>query len=458
MRNQEKRLFGTDGIRGTPGEYPLSDDMIFKIGRATARLLLYKKERSEKTVKIIIGKDTRQSCDRIEALLSKGMRFLGAKVIATGTISTPGLAFLTRHLNADMGLMISASHNRAEDNGIKFFSSTGYKLSVTQEKDIENLIFSDQTSLEEIQHCNSSLISLATDARSVYMNFLKSIAGRLNLQGTRIAVDCAHGALSDIAPQVFRELGAEVIAINNQPNGMNINQECGSLFPEVIKRLSLQHKTDIGFCYDGDGDRVILCDEQGNILDGDHIMGIIGIHWIKQDMLPKNSIVTTVMSNFALQETIENAGGKIIRTNVGDRNVTEELLKNSLIFGGEQSGHIIFLNHSTTGDAMITSLEILKVMQQTDKKLSQLVSVKKFPQILKNVRVREKRPFEDIPELRNIISQGQALLENKGRLLVRYSGTESVARIMVEGRDQSLIEQIASSIADSIQNKLGIKE
>lgn len=450
----EHRLFGTDGIRGTFGVYPLTDYLILRIGKAVALFLSFRKRDRGTNPKIIIGKDTRQSAEKLEVTLSQGITCYGADVILAGTISTPGLAFLARHLKADMGIMISASHNKAEDNGIKFFAHSGYKLSAAHETEIEKLIFNGVTSYPRM-HSQGSKTTLE-DGQRLYLDFLKSKSDGLRHSGLKIIVDCAYGALSNIAPELFKEIGIQVHAINDIPDGNNINLNCGALYPENMAKAVTEYNADVGFSYDGDGDRVILADEKGNLLDGDHIMAIIGLYLYKKNRLPKNSLVTTVMSNYGLEETLENAGLRLVRTDVGDRNVTEAMLRDGLVFGGEQSGHIIFLNHSTTGDALITSLEILKVMCETNHKLSEISQcMRKLPQVLVNVKVKEKKPFVELPNLKEAILNSESRLNGNGRLLVRYSGTEPVARIMVEGRDQNLIQEIASSLAEQIQKEIG---
>ena len=457
------KLFGTDGIRGTPGEYPLTDEMLYKIGKACANLLNYQKGVINSRLKIIIGKDTRQSCEKIEKILTDAISSCGIEVILAGTIPTPGLAFLTKRFKADMGIMISASHNKATDNGIKFFSHSGHKLSQKQEKLIEKIIFNASVELGALSLDSAGPASLPAGRQAcfeevprIYIDFLKSKAKDLSLAGLKITVDCAYGALSYIGPAVFQELGAEVHSANNEPDGHNINLNCGALYPENLAKLVVKYNADIGFAYDGDGDRVIIADEEGKILDGDYIMAIIGLHLLKKDLLPKNTIVTTVMSNYGLEEAVVNAGGRLIQTDVGDRNVTETLIENNLILGGEQSGHIVFLNHSTTGDAVIVCLEILKVMKETGKKLSELRQcMSKCPQVLINVKVKEKKPFEQIPQVWERISHCNSRLNGNGRILVRYSGTEPVARIMVEGKNKELIEEIAASLAEGIKQALG---
>jgi phosphoglucosamine mutase len=452
------RLFGTDGIRGIPGEYPLTDGMVFKIGKAVAHLLLSKKDRrkaADGNLKIIMTKDTRLSGQRIEVVFSSGITSYGIDVLLAGIIPTPGLAFLTKELKSDIGVMISASHNRAEENGIKLFSDSGYKLSQFEEEQIEEFIFSYPVA-PDLSLYNSGSVSSIEDGQKRYIDFLKSLAAPLELNGLKIITDCAHGALSNIAPVVFKDLGAEVISINDEPNGQNINLNCGALHPQNLSKLVSKYKADIGFSFDGDGDRLILTDEKGNILDGDYIMAIIGRHLLEKDKLPGRTIVTTVLSNYGLQKTIEDAGGRLLRTDVGDRYVVEACLKNSLSFGGEQSGHIVFLDHSPTCDALVTSLQILKVIKETGKRLSELSQcMRKLPQVLINVKVKEKKPFESVPRVSKAISQSESKLNGNGRLLVRYSGTESVCRIMVEGENQDFIEEIGNSIARVIEEEIG---
>ena len=456
---ENHKLFGTDGIRGTPGAYPLTDAVLSRIGKALPNLLYYQMGTTKQHFKIIIGKDTRLSCERLEKILSHSIISCGVEAILAGILPTPALAFLTRKFKADMGVMISASHNQAKDNGIKFFSHSGYKLASEQEERIERCVFNESIELDALPFNHPVSISEIKDGQRIYIDSLKSKASGLNLNGIKIVLDCAHGSLSHIAPIVFKELGAEVFAINDQPNGININLNCGALYPENLAELISKYNADIGFSFDGDGDRVILSDEKGNLLDGDYIMAIIGLHLMKKNLLPQNTIVTTVMSNYGLQEAIENAGGRLIRTDVGDRNVTESLLKNGLILGGEQSGHIIFLNHATTPDGLITSLEILKVMQETKQKLSQLSQcMRKLPQVLINIKVREKKPFEEIPTLDKRLLYFNNRLNDEGRILLRYSGTEPLARIMVEGSDKNLIEDIANSLAKQIKQEIGIEE
>lgn len=452
------RLFGTDGIRGVPGKYPLTDGMIYKLAKAAAYLLHSQKNHKQATrrnLKIVIGKDTRSSGQRMEVFFLNGITAYGIDALIAGTIPTAGLAFLTKELKADMGVMLSASHNRAEENGIKLFSSDGYKLSRLQEERIEELIFTDFRNSGMASY-GSGVVNRLRDAQKRYISFVKSTSPLLNLGGLRIVLDCAYGALSESAPQVFRDLGAQVLSLNDRPNGMNINLNCGALHPENIAKLVVSHNAAAGFCFDGDGDRIIMVDDKGNILDGDYMMAIIGSYLLEKNKLPRRALVTTVMSNYGLQKAIECAGGRVISTDVGDRCVVEECLKNSLNFGGEQSGHIVFLEHSTTGDALLSSLQILKVMIESGKPLSELSQcMRKLPQVLINIKVREKKPLADIPVVSEVISRSQSRLAGSGRLLVRYSGTEPVARIMVEGENKNFIQTIGNSVAAAIEEEIG---
>ncbi len=453
------KLFGTDGIRGTPGEYPLTDVLLFKLGKAAAHLLEHKKGLSSKgtapaEAKIIIGKDTRASGEKIEKILINAITSCGVDVILSGVIPTPGLAFLTKKLKADLGIMISASHNKATENGIKFFDQHGFKLPVTQENKIEDLVL--KYHFDDAPAYNRGVVTEVKESDRLYIDFLKSKAKGLNLKGRKIVLDCAYGASSSVAPQLFAELGAEVYAIHDQPNGLNINLDSGALHPHKVAQMVKQYKADIGFSFDGDADRVILSDEKAKVLDGDFVMAIIGLHLLKKNKLPQSTIVTTVMSNFGLEQALTKAGGKLIRTDVGDRNVTETLVKNKLFMGGEQSGHIVFSDHSTTGDALITTLEVLKVMQESGKTLSELSKcMRKYPQVLINVRVKEKRPLKELVGFQKAVKRCESRLKGQGRLLVRYSGTELLARIMVEGINKDLIEDIASSLAKEIHKELG---
>ncbi|MFC1752999.1 phosphoglucosamine mutase [Thermoproteota archaeon] len=456
-----ERLFGTDGIRGTPGVYPLTDGMIFKIGCSISKVIQYKQQKKE-NLRVIIGKDTRLSGGRIESLLCDAVVGYGIDVVLVGIMTTPGLSFLVRDLDADMGIMISASHNKASDNGIKFFNAKGHKLLQQEERWIEKIIF------EELIHTNGvtngfkldqkGRVSTLEDASSRYISFLTNVVQGLDLKGMRIAIDCAWGATSLFARELFEKLGARVFSIHDLPQGENINQG-GTMDPCILREVVLQDSANIGIAFDGDGDRGIVIDEKGNILDGDYILAIIARYLLEQNKLAHNSIVATVMSNYGLKVSIEEKGGKIITTKVGDKHVLEALINNDLTIGGEQSGHIVFLDYLPTPDGMLTALMMLKVVREKQVPLSELAScMQKFPQTLINVKVREKKPFEEIPSVKERLKKFESQLKDDIRILLRYSGTEPLARIMVEGKDKKVIEDIARSIADRVREEIGIAE
>ena len=446
------KLFGTDGIRGTPGKYPLTDYMIYKIGSGIAHFIISKKD-GRKRPKIVIGKDTRLSGRQIEAILANALTLRGIDVLLAGIITTPGLSFLTKNLEADMGIMISASHNKATDNGIKFFDAKGHKVSYGEEEKIEKAIFEHPVS--ERHPKTRGNIRIVKTAQTRYVKFLSSALQGLDLKGMRIALDCAFGAASPFARKIFRNLGAKVYSINDTPTGYNIN-EGGAINPAFLKELVLRTGAHIGIAVDGDGDRGILVDERGHVIDGDCIIAIVARYLLQKKQLPKNTVVATVMSNYGLKVALEEFGGKIISANVGDKYVLEGLLKNNLNLGGEQSGHIIFLDYLPTPDGLLTALQVLKVIQDTKSSLSQLAKcLTKYPQILVNIKVKEMRPFEQMSSLNKKLRHFNNRLKGEGRILLRYSGTEPLARVMVEGKDEALITEIAHSLADQIRNEIG---
>lgn len=452
------KLFGTDGIRGQFGTYPLNEELIHKLGWATGKWLLSKNLRQVKKIKLVIAKDTRTSADAIEDIFIKGLLQAGINIIKVGVIPTSCLAYLVRVLHADMGAMISASHNIGTDNGIKFISYKGYKLSVKDEEEIEKILFEhtqDLDSLTQQQTLSEAHIKIQTDAEGLYIEFLKSTASNLNLKGKRIVIDCAQGALSFVAPRLFKELGADLIALNCQPDGNNINVNCGSLHPDVMAQAVVDNNADCGFAFDGDGDRVIMADEKGKILDGDYILAIIARDLIAKKQLSRNTIVTTQMCNIGLVMAIEQMGGRVIKTDVGDKFILERMLKNKLTLGGEQSGHIIFSKLHTAGDGCLTALQILNVMAESDKKLGELaLFMYKFPQALVNVKTSQKKPIEELVKVTKSIEKFEKKLGKTGRIFVRYSGTEPLLRIMVEGQDELLINEIANSIAKVADEEL----
>jgi phosphoglucosamine mutase len=448
-----KKLFGTDGVRGVANQDPMTSEMAMRIGRAAAHVF----RDSSRRHRIVIGKDTRLSGYMIESALTSGLCSMGIDVLLIGPVPTPGIAFLTRSLRADAGVVISASHNPYEDNGIKFFGRDGFKLPDELEEKMEDLIFSG--TIDAIRP-TAEEIGKATridDAIGRYNEFVKSSIPRgLDLAGLRIVVDSANGAAYKIGPRILTELGADVISLYDQPNGMNINQGCGSLHPEVISRAVVANRAHLGVAFDGDADRLILCDENGTVIDGDAVMAICALHLMKHGKLKHNTLVATVMSNLGLELAMREAGGKLVRASVGDRYVMEKMIGGGYNLGGEQSGHIIFMDHNTTGDGLISALQVLAIMKQTDKPLSQLAAcMKTYPQTLVNVKVRERRDLESMPEIAGRMAEISKKLEGTGRLLVRYSGTEPKVRVMIEGEDEQEIKQLAEELAGLIREKLG---
>ncbi len=446
------KLFGTDGIRGVANEYPITPDMVMQVGQATAHILKRKKHCS----RIVIGKDTRLSGYMIESSLLSGICSMGTDVILVGPVPTPGIAFLTINLDADAGIVISASHNPYQDNGIKIFSKNGYKLSDEEEMQIEELVLSRKLPNLLTDSENLGRVSREEDASGRYIVFLKnSFPKNLDLEGMKIVLDCANGATYKVAPTIFKEMRAEVIALNVSPNGCNINLDCGALYPETLAKKVIETGSNIGLAFDGDGDRLIAVDEKGNIINGDRMIAICAKRLKDENMLKNNTVVTTVMSNLGLSLAFKEMGIKNIATKVGDRYVLEEMIKNDCILGGEDSGHIIFKEYHTTGDGILTALQLLSVMKKEKKSLFELSKIMKtFPQVLINVKVKRKAPLEEIPELKNVISEVEKELADKGRVLVRYSGTQSICRVMLEGPDKDETERLATKIAEVVEDKL----
>jgi phosphoglucosamine mutase len=448
-----KRLFGTDGVRGIANMHPMTTEMAMQLGRAAAYVFKHDDRRS----RIVIGKDTRLSGYMIENALAAGICSMGVDVLLVGPMPTPGIAFLTASMRADAGVVISASHNPYQDNGIKFFARDGFKLPDEVELQIEDLIFSDRMdSLRPTADAVGKAFRV-DDAIGRYIVFVKNTFPKeLDLTGLRIVLDCAHGAAYRVAPAVFEELGAEVFPYGVKPNGTNINAGCGSTHPEVIAAAVHEHGADLGIALDGDADRCIFVDERGREVDGDHIMAICGLEMLKRDALPQRTLVATVMSNMGLDIALRKAGGRVLKTDVGDRYVVEEMRRGGYGFGGEQSGHMVFLEHNTTGDGIISALQVLAILQKTGKPLSELASVMTaLPQVLVNVRVRERRSIEDLPEVAGMIADVEARLGDAGRVLIRYSGTEPLLRIMLEGRDQHEISGMANDIARLVTRLIG---
>jgi len=449
----KKKLFGTDGVRGVANIHPMTTELAMQLGRAAAYIF----KDTEKRHRIVIGKDTRLSGYMIENALAAGICSMGVDVLLVGPLPTPGIAFITSSMRADAGVVISASHNPYQDNGIKFFSRDGFKLPDEKELQIEELIFSSKIDSLRPTAAEVGKAFRIDDAAGRYIVFLKNAFPRdLDLQGLKIVLDCAHGAAYKVAPAVLEELGAEVVRLGVSPNGTNINAGCGSLYPQVISEAVREHRADLGIALDGDADRVIFVDEYGNEVDGDHIMAICGTHLLAQKKLVKNTLVATVMSNMGLEVALRKAGGKVVRTAVGDRYVVEEMLRHGYRVGGEQSGHMIFLDHNTTGDGTLSALQVLAIMQRTGKSLSELARVMiALPQVLVNVRIKQRQDLAEVPAVAKVIKAAEERLGGDGRVLIRYSGTEPLLRIMLEGQDKYEITELANEIAQAIEKHLG---
>jgi len=460
MQPNQKKLFGTDGVRGVANIEPVTAETALKLGRAAAHVFSEMDGRVHEPGtrrKIVIGKDTRLSGYMLENAMVAGITSLGVDVLVIGPLPTPGVAYITRSLRADAGVVLSASHNPYEDNGIKFFRHDGYKLDDEIEARIENLVFSGEIETIRPTATRIGKAFRIDDALGRYVEFAKqSFPRNRTLESLKIAVDCANGAAYKSTPCILRELGAEVLVYNNKPDGTNINARCGSTYPEEIQRLVGETGAHVGITHDGDADRVLLCDENGEVVDGDEIMAIAAVDFLKRGCLQGNTLVSTIMSNFGLDETLEARGGKVLRTKVGDRYVIEAMLRDGHNVGGEQSGHMIFRDYATTGDGIVSALQILRVMIESGKPLSELKRVlKKYPQAQRNLRVREKPELSTLPSVLALLSEAESALAGKGRVLLRYSGTEPKIRLLIEGRDQDAINAHADRIAAALQAAIG---
>lgn len=444
------KLFGTDGIRGIANK-DLTPELAFKVGRAGAYVLS-----KGKKGKILVGKDTRKSGDMLEAAITAGICSIGLDVISVGVVPTPAVAYLTKKYNALAGVVISASHNPVEYNGIKFFNENGFKLADEIEEEIENYILGDQEiSFRPIKGEIGKVI-VEDNGYKDYIAYLKSTIDN-DLSGLKIAVDCGNGAVYKIAPELLKELGAEIVVISDEPNGVNINVECGSTNPSLVQSLVRESKADIGLSFDGDADRLIAVDEKGNIIDGDHIIAICGTYLHEHNKLKNNAVVGTIMTNIGLDIYLKSKGINIVKTKVGDRYVLEEMLKSGYVLGGEQSGHIIFLEHSTTGDGLLTALQLINVMKETGKKASELNSIMtSFPQVLVNAKVKNKLKNSclDDKRVRAEIEKVENELKGEGRVVIRPSGTEPLIRVMIEGKDLEKIEKLAKDLAAFIEKTM----
>jgi len=446
------RLFGTDGIRGRVNEHPMTPDTVLRIGMAAAHALRNKRGRNT----ILIGKDTRLSGYLIESALTSGICSMGMNVTLVGPLPTPGIAFLTRTLRSDAGIVISASHNPYEDNGIKFFSSKGFKLPDEIERKIETLVLDDRLKRKRPKGSEIGKAYRLDDATGRYIEYIKSTLQKgVTFEGMKIVVDCANGAAYKVTPWLLRELGAEVISINDRPDGININVGCGSLHIEGLQRAVKLNKADIGIAHDGDADRTILCDEKGKMVDGDQVLGMWAVEMKKKGVLKRDTVVSTVMSNLGLEQYLEEHRIRLIRTKVGDRYVVEEMLNGGYNLGGEQSGHIVFLDHNTTGDGPLTAAQVLYLMKKKGAPLSELASdIKLYPQVLMNVVVKRKHNLKTIPQIEEAIKNAEKKLAGTGRVLVRPSGTEPKVRVMLEGRNLNLITRLGKEITKVVKNAL----
>lgn len=449
-----QRLFGTDGVRGKAGEHPLDHETVARLGAALVRALRADASDPSRPLRFIIGRDTRESGEWIERELGRGVHAEGAAVTSAGVIPTPAMAYVTRALGFDAGLVISASHNPFADNGIKVFSGRGEKFTDTLERRVEAIVADARWSLPPdgalppVEH---------TEVTSAYIAHARlALPDPERLGRFRIAIDTANGATTTVAPRLFSELGFDVTVIANEPNGRNINLDCGSTHPETLAKIVREDGHRLGVAFDGDGDRAILIDDSGRIVDGDAIMLTCARHMQSQRRLRGSAIVATVMSNLGLELGLKESGIDLVRCPVGDKYVMEEMLKRDLSLGGEQSGHIIFSEHLFTGDGIATALNVLRTIADTGRELSDLASeLVTYPQVLVNVRVKQKRDLHSVPAIASVMGRVEARLGNEGRLLVRYSGTEPLLRVMIEGKDQQQIQSWAHEIADSVKQHLG---
>ncbi|MBF0345480.1 MAG: phosphoglucosamine mutase [Nitrospirae bacterium] len=442
------RLFGTDGIRGTVNVHPVTPETVVKVGMAIGRLLHKKHGKNM----ILIGKDTRLSGYLIESALTAGICSMGMNVTLVGPIPTPAVAFLARTLRYDAGIVISASHNPYQDNGIKIFTADGFKLPDSIEKEIESIVANQNSPVSRPTGSKIGKAYRLEDATARYLEYVKSTIPRAaSFDGLKVVVDSANGAAYKVTPTLLGELGARVISINDKPDGKNINAKCGSLFIEKLGEVVVKHNAQVGIAHDGDADRTLLCDEKGNIVDGDLIMAIWSKELKRQGKLKNNTVVATVMSNLGFEHHLMQHGIHLIRTSVGDRYVVEKMIEGDYILGGEQSGHVVCLTHNTTGDGPITAVQILHILKESGQPLSELAAnVELYPQILKNVTVKNRKDINTCPEIVKCIEEAQKRLKDKGRILVRPSGTEPKIRIMVEGEDNKLITEIANKTAEVV--------
>lgn len=445
------KLFGTDGVRGI-ANVDLTAELAYRLGRIGAYILT----KGKKGSKIIVGMDTRKSKDMLGAALTAGICSVGVDVLNVGVVPTPAVSYLTRLHEADAGVVISASHNPVDYNGIKFFNSKGYKLNDDIENEIEDYILNDKDVEYRPLGEDIGEVNIIKDAVLEYTNYLKSLID-VDFKGLKIAVDCANGASFEAAPKLLKELGADIKVFYNTPNGININLNCGSTHPEILQKLVVENSCDVGLAFDGDADRLIAVDEKGNIIDGDYVLAICSTHLKEKGLLKNDTVVGTIMTNMGLDKYCETQGIKVVKTKVGDRYVLEEMLEKGYVLGGEQSGHIIFLDYNTTGDGLLTALQLISVMKAKNKPLSELAAVlKRYPQILVNAEVNKDKKTKYLKDdiIMSEIRKIEEEFHGEGRVVIRPSGTEALVRVMIEGQDEEKISQKANYLADLIKQQL----
>lgn len=444
----KKKLFGTDGIRGVANRHPMTSEIALSLGEAIAFYF----SRKQGGGRIVIGKDTRRSSYMFEYALSAGISSMGSQAILTGPLPTPGIAFLTTAMRADAGVVISASHNPFSDNGIKFFDRNGFKLPDEVELQMEEFIFAAPDDSRKPTGGEIGRAYRIEDAVGRYAEFLKSTFPKhLTLKGLKIVVDCAHGSAYHVAPLTLSEMDACVISTGVEPNGTNINENCGAMHPHSLSELVKKEKADIGIALDGDADRVVICDEKGSLLDGDHILALCAVDRKKEARLKKNTVVGTIMSNMGLEVFLKDHSLKLIRTDVGDRAISEKMRRKGYALGGEPSGHIIFMDLSTTGDGLIAALQVLALMIKMDKPLSALAqNIVLYPQLSRNIPVKVKKDLEKVPFLQKEIGHAQKELRGRGRIVLRYSGTEPLLRLMIEGENEALVKKNIDRLSECL--------
>lgn len=450
----ERKLFGTDGIRGVANVYPMTSEVAVRLGQAIA--WHFRRSANNHQTRILIGKDTRISGYMFESSLAAGITSMGADVMLVGPLPTPAISFLATSMRADAGIVISASHNAYRDNGIKIFGRDGFKLPDDEEVALEKYMLSEEPALIDAEHIGKAM--RIDDASGRYIVFLKHTFPKdLTLDGLRIVLDCANGAAYKVAPTTLRELGAEVFTLGTEPDGRNINLDCGSTHPQAVSRRVLETRADVGIALDGDADRVMMIDERGRVIDGDKIIALCAISLKNEGLLRNDTVVATIMSNIGLEVALKQHGIKLVRSAVGDRYVVEKMREGGFNLGGEQSGHIIFGDHTTTGDGMIAALQVLAIMKRQRRPLSQVAEVMTpFPQILRNIEVREKPPLDTLDEFQATLRDVEAELGDRGRVVARYSGTEPKARVMVEGPDEPTVRRCADSLIHSLRTTIGV--